>query len=141
MAAAEEADRSMQDAWADEAKPLDHLPTPVQAALALGGLAKQYNAMVHEYRKLQKVAAAARADAIKAEATAFLTADGAMDKRKWEARESAADDLWQADLAERMVLAQREMLRALEIRIEVGRTVAATAREEYRGLPGEGTGS
>lgn len=120
---------------------IEHLPTPNEATRQLVALAKEYNRVLRQYGEVQKVAAAARSDAVKAEAQAFLTAEGAMDMRKWQARLDASDELFQADLAERIVYVIRERMRHLEIRIEVGRTIAATAREEFRGLPGEGTGS
>lgn len=109
-------------------------PSPNDIAKWLASLTRQLDAKVTEYANLSDEAAAARRDAEVAFARAFLTAEGAMDIRRQIAMERAADKRWAADVAERKVAACKEAIRALHLKIDVGRTASANVRAELTAL-------
>ena len=92
------------------------------------------NRLISELRALHEVAAVKKRDAEKVEARAFMEAAGAMDLRKWAAREAAADAKYEADLAERMVTVKDREVYAMGRRMDNGRTVASTSRKELETL-------
>lgn len=112
--------------------------TPSEIAKNLVELSRNLDTLVQEFKAQQRAAAEAKRDAVKAEAVAYLAADGPVEERKRQAALTAADAVFQADLTERQVVATREAIRALHIRIEVGRTLSATTRDEMK-LAGVGT--
>lgn len=112
--------------------------TPSDIAATLINLSRELDALVREYKALQEAAAAAKRDAVKAEAAAYLQAAGPVEERKRLAAVEASDAVFASDLAERQVLASREAIRALHTRIEVGRTLSATTRDEIK-MIGVGT--
>lgn len=112
--------------------------TPNEIAQTLINLSRNLDGLVQEYKTQQQKAAEAKRDAVKAEAVAYLEADGPVEERKRQAALAASDAVFQADLTERQVIATREAIRALHIRIEVGRTLSATTRDEMK-LAGVGT--
>lgn len=112
--------------------------TPSEIAQNLINLSRQLDDLVQEYKTQQHAAAVAKRDSVKAEAVAYLAAEGPVEERKRQAALAASDAVFQADLTERQVIATREAIRALHIRIEVGRTLSATTRDEMKML-GVGT--
>lgn len=114
------------------------LLTPAEVARFLMGLSRRLDDLVDEYRKLGEAAAEAKRVAEREEASAFLQAEGTVDTRKRMAILSSSDQRFAADIAERRLLACREAIRATQIRIDVGRTLSATSREEMRGFGGGG---
>lgn len=104
--------------------------TPNSVVQKLLRLSEALDAAVTEYHAVQQRAAEAKRDAEKAEATAFLGAEGSVQARQAQARLAASDERYKADLAERMVLVTRESMRSLQVRIDVGRTLSATVRKE-----------
>jgi hypothetical protein len=113
--------------------------TPAQVGRFLMGLARQLDELVAEYKALGARAAETKRDASKAQARAFIDSAPGADapKRTVPEREAlttlaAADALFQADLAKAQVDACREAIRALHARLDVGRTLSATSREEMR---------
>jgi hypothetical protein len=83
-------------------------------------------------RVAEQDAAVKRHVADMAESRAFLSADGPMDIRKHTARVAADDKEGAALVAEALVRVLRQEIRAIETRIDVGRTYGATVRAELR---------
>jgi hypothetical protein len=116
-------------------------PTPNDIAAWLGKLIRQLDAKIGEYTQLSDEAAAARRDAEVAFARAFLGAEGAMDVRRQIAMRDAADKRFGADIAERKVSACKEAIRALHLKVDVGRTASANVRAELTALGGGSEGT
>jgi hypothetical protein len=108
--------------------------TPNEIATWLGVLIRQLDAKVTEYAQLSDEAAQARSLAEVAFARHFLEAVGAMDARRQIAMREAANERFGADVAERKVAACKEAIRALHLKIDVGRTASANVRAELAAL-------
>lgn len=107
--------------------------TPNQIAAFLIELGRTLDRLVREYGDLGDGAAEAKRDAEVAYAKAFMEADGStIEERKQAALLASADARYMADLADRKVAACREAIRAVHARIEVGRTLSATTRDEMK---------
>jgi len=109
-------------------------PTPNDIARWLAELTRQLDLKVIEFANLSDEAAGTRRDAEVAFARAFLNAEGAMDTRRQVAMLQAADKRFGADIAERKVAACKEAIRALHLKIDVGRTASANVRAELAAL-------
>jgi hypothetical protein len=109
-------------------------PTKEEIATWLGVLVRQLDAKVVEYAHLCDEAAEARRIAEVAFARHFLSAEGAMDARRQIANLEAANERFGADVAERKVAACKEAIRALHLKIDVGRTASANVRAELAAL-------
>jgi len=119
------------------------LLTPAEVARFLMGLSRRLDELVAEYQTLGYTAALARRDAEVAEARAYLGSGGeegrvTVDERKRRAVLASSEQRFAADVAERRVHACREAIRAVQFRIDVGRTLSATTRAEMRDLGGQG---
>lgn len=112
--------------------------TPNEIVANLMELSRKLDTTVTEFKDLEKAAAEAKRDAELAYARAYMESSGPVEERKQFAVEKAADERYLADLADRKVLGCREALRAIHARIEVGRTLSATTRDEMK-LAGVGT--
>lgn len=116
--------------------------TPVQVARFLMGLSRRLDELVGEYAGLGRKAAEAKRDAAQAEAKAFLeTMPAPGQKRTVDERRSltvlaCSDELFLADLAVAQLNACREAIRAVTLRIDVGRTLSATSRAEMQNFGG-----
>lgn len=104
-------------------------------------LTEELRRVVSSYRYAEKDAAEKRHAADIVESRAFLTAEGAMDLRKHQARLQADQVENDALVAEALVRVLRQEIRSIETRIEVGRTYGATVRAELRTLGLNGDGS
>ncbi|MDB4872759.1 MAG: hypothetical protein JWL97_3763 [Gemmatimonadales bacterium] len=110
---------------------------PQEVAARLGQLAIALDDLVSEYKELGEKAAAARRDFKKAKASSYLRAEGSIVARQAVAELQSADAGFDADIADVGVSACREAIKAMHARIDVGRTVSATLRDEMRlGGPG-----
>jgi hypothetical protein len=116
-------------------------PSPSDIAAWLAQLTRQLDAKIGEYAQLSDEAATAHRDAEVAFARAFLNAEGAMDARRQVAVLEAADKRFGADIAERKVAACKEAIRALHLKIDVGRTASANVRAELTALGGGSEGT
>lgn len=83
---------------------------------------------IDEMADLEVIAARAEAEHKRLRAKAFLSAQGSMAFRESVADADTADALLNRRLAEAKVRVQRERIRALHTRIDVGRTIASTER-------------
>lgn len=116
------------------------MTTPInsnQVAQQLLDLARQLDAAVKELSRVDEQSVAARRDFEVAFAHAFITAEGSMDMKKQRAVLATADKKYAAELADQRVRSQREAIRAIGTRIEVGRSYGAAIRSEV-GLAGMG---
>ena len=118
--------------------------TPVQVGRFLMGLARRLDELVSEYGDLGRKAAEAKRDAAIAEARAYIESapepgdpKRTVDERKAITTLGCADELFEADLAKAQVDHCKEALRALHARLDVGRTLSATSREEMRMSSGQ----
>lgn len=105
--------------------------TPASVVATLSQIAKQIDEQSHEVARLDEAAVRARAAHKSAFARAFLSADGAMDIRRYRAEEETADLYLAAELAEQVLRAGREALRVLRDRLEVGRSIGSQVRLEW----------
>lgn len=108
--------------------------TPNEIAANLISLTRDLDALVKEYKQLGAKASGAKRAAEVAYARAYLETAGPVEERKQTALLKADEQRFQADLAEREVAGCKEALRAIHARIEVGRTLSATTRDELKTL-------
>lgn len=103
----------------------------------LGELSRNLDDAVKTLGELEQTAVEAEGDYKVAFARAFREASGSVEDRKQAAVEST-DDLWRVyGKAAAAVRLQREHIKALHARIDVGRTIQSTARAEMA-LAGSG---
>ena len=100
----------------------------------LAHLTRELRDRTSAYAAAEKDAAIKRHAADIAESRAFLAADGPMDIRKHTARIEADRQEGEALVAEALVRVLRAEIRAIETRIDVGRTYGATVRAELATL-------
>lgn len=100
----------------------------------LGDLTRELRDKTSAYRSAEHEAAVKRHTANMAETRAFLAADGAMELRKHAARAAADRQEGDALVAEALVRILKAEIRAIETRIDVGRTYGATVRAELKTL-------
>ena len=111
--------------------------TAQQVVSNLSALTEELRRTVAAYRAAERDAAEKRHAADVAESRAFLRADGPMDMRRHVARVEADQAEQDALVAEALVRVLKAEIRAIETRIDVGRTYGATVRAELKALPGE----
>lgn len=108
--------------------------TPNQIAQGLIDLCRDLDSLVKEYKELGAKSANAKRTFEVAYARAYLNTGGPVEERKQKAVFEAAEERFQADVAAHEVTACKEALRALHARIDVGRTLSATTRDELKTL-------
>ena len=114
-------------------RPADAPPmSPNQISSFLIELGRRLDGLVQEYRDLGDAIADAKRTAELAYARAYMAANGPVEERRQAAIAGAADARYDAELAERRLAGCREAIRAVHARIEVGRTLSATTRDEMR---------
>jgi hypothetical protein len=104
--------------------------TPLTVVQNLLELARQLAELSSGLGDLEQKAVEAREDYITAHAKAFLRSEGAMELRKQQALLDTHDERLAAETAEALVRQRREQIRAINTRIEVGRSAAAALRAE-----------
>jgi hypothetical protein len=108
--------------------------TPVDVVRNLSALTAELQQLTTSLRAAERDAATKRHAADMAESRAFLSAEGAMELRKHQARVAADQQEGAALVAEALVRVLRQEIRAIETRIDVGRTYGATVRAELKTL-------
>lgn len=108
--------------------------TPNEIAATLAKLSRELDELVAQYKALELDAAKAKNEYEKTEARAYLKASGPVEARKRLALLESSDEKFAADVAERLVKACDKALKALHSRIDVGRSLTATARDEMKML-------
>ncbi|MCK9901225.1 hypothetical protein [Glutamicibacter sp. V16R2B1] len=114
---------------------LPEIPSPQEIARMFVWLNQQLRAAAATARDADEKAAKARVAFIKAKASAFIHASGAMDLRKAIADEESADVLLTAELADVEARAARERIKVLRDQLESTRSLNAVLRAEM-GLAG-----
>lgn len=112
--------------------------TPNEIAAYLIQLGRRLDSLVKEYKELGEASADTKRAYEIAHARAYLNTTGTVEVRRQEALLQTADERFAADLAERRVAACKEAIKAVHARIDVGRTLSATTRDEAK-LAGVGT--
>jgi cell division septum initiation protein DivIVA len=111
--------------------------TPNAIAQNLITLGRELNTLVGHFRDLELAAAEAKREAEVSYARAYMGAEGSIEDRKQAAIAETSDKRFMTDLADREVAACKEAIKALHVRIEIGRTLSATTRDEMK-LAGTG---
>lgn len=119
-------------------EPLPPLPTQEEINRKLIWLENQLKPAVTDLRRAIANHAEKVKDATLTEARAFIQAEGAMDLRKWVAREAAADAHYEVGIAEAEMEAAKALLWNLRSRVGVTQTLSANVRTELATLPGTG---
>lgn len=105
---------------------------PNAIAQNLINLGRELNALVSEFKDLELAAADAKREAEVAYSRAYMASEGPVEERKQTAIGQTSNERYLADLAERQVAACKEAIRAVHIRIDIGRTLSATTRDEIK---------
>jgi len=106
--------------------------TPNQIARNLIDLGRELNRLVADFKDLEIAAAETKREAEVSYSRAYMAAEGTVEDRKQTAIGETADQRYMADLAERQVAACKEAIRAVHVRIDIGRTLSATTRDEIK---------
>jgi hypothetical protein len=104
--------------------------TAADVAAQLAALSRQLGELVDKLDTAEQDAVNAREDYTLAQAKAFLSAEGAMDVRKFTAIEKTHTQRLAAELAEATVRGLRRQADTVKVRIDVGRSVGVTLRSE-----------
>ena len=110
--------------------------TGASIARHLSELGRQLDVTVEMLRDADLDAAQKRSAADTAESKAFVDAEGPMDIRRHLARLEASSKEYDAVVAEALVRHLKARIKALETRIDVGRSMGAALRAELNTLPG-----
>jgi len=110
------------------------LLTPQQVVNYLTGLGRELDTTVNMLKGADLDAAEKRHAANVTESSAFVNADGSMELRKHAARLSAARMEKDALVAEALVRHLKASIRALETRIDIGRSYGAAVRAEINNM-------
>lgn len=113
------------------------MTTPNEVVTHLAELARQLDAAVRELARLDNAAVQTRCRYEVEFARSFLSGEGSIDARKQAAVIDVADAKLLAEVADQQVRAQKEAVKAINVRIDVGRTMSATIRSEIA-LSGSG---
>jgi hypothetical protein len=112
----------------------DAMLTPNQVVKQLSELGRDLDAAVRTLKDAEIEAVTKRHAADMAESRAFVQADGAMEMRKHLARIAADSFENEALVAEAVVRHLRTRIRAIDTRIEIGRSYGTTVRAELKTL-------
>lgn len=104
--------------------------TPNNVANQLVELARDLENLTRSLEYLEHEAVNRREDFTLALAKAFLASEGAMELRKNRAIVATSTERLAAETAEALVRGRKRQLDSLRIRIDIGRTLAATLRVE-----------
>lgn len=113
----------------------DGLLTPQQVVRQLTKLGNELDVTVRMLKEAEEDAVVKRHAADMAESRAFVSAEGSMDMRKHLARIAAGQHEQDALVAEALVRHLRNTVRAIDTRIEIGRSYGAAVRSELKMLP------
>lgn len=94
----------------------------------LQNISRDLDAAITELTDLEMAAATAESAYRLAKAKAFMRSEGAVQAREHQAVIATAVELIERDKTAAMVRVQREYLKSLHARIDVGRTLVATQR-------------
>lgn len=109
--------------------------TPLKVVKQLVQLTRELDTTTNMLRDADLEAITKRHLADITESKAFLSADGAMDLRRHEARVVADKFEEEALVAEALVRHLKQCLKSLDLRIEVGRSLGTSLRAEMKTMP------
>lgn len=104
--------------------------TATDVAAGLAAIARQLDQAVKDLRTLDEESARSRSRFEVSFARAFLSAEGPMDIKKQTAVLATADQKLDAEIADSRLRAQRSLIDALKVRIDVGRSMGTAIRSE-----------
>src|SRR5579863_4683423 len=114
---------------------IESLLTPNDVVRQLSALGIELSQAVEMLRDAERDAVLKRHEADMVESRAFLSAEGAMELRKHQSRLAADQEEEEALVAEAVVRHLRAHIRAIDTRIEIGRSYGAAVRAELKTLP------
>lgn len=106
--------------------------TPASLIHTLSGIGRDLDDKSDEIAALDEAHVRLRAEYKRSFARAFMNASGSNDVRRYTAELDTADLLLEAELAEQVLRAGRESLRVLRDRLEIGRSLGALLRTEWK---------
>lgn len=112
----------------------DALLSPNDVVRQLSSLGRELDAAVTMLKDAEVEAVQKRHHADMVESRAFLAAEGSMELRKHAARVEADKQEEEALVAEAVVRHMRTHIRAIDTRIEIGRSYGAAVRAELKTL-------
>ena len=104
--------------------------TPREIARNLMDLSRQLDGLMDLSAQLDRDAVNAKIDADVAEAQAFLKAEGSVDARRAMARIHTESERRAAEISGAALRACRDRVKALQVRIDTGRSLSALVRAE-----------
>lgn len=110
------------------------LLTPNAVVLQLSELGRELDAVVATLRDVEVDAVQKRHAANLAESRAYLAADGPVEQRKHTARLAAGKEEGEALVVEATLRYLRAKVKAIDTRIDVGRSLGAAVRSELQTL-------
>ena len=111
------------------------LLTPQRVVEQLRDLALELDRLVNMLEAADVESVTKRHDADLAESRAFLEAEGSVDARKHTARLAVANLEEDALVAEALVRNIKQRIKAVETRIDVGRSMGTSLRAEMTSIP------
>lgn len=105
--------------------------TPHQIIENLSHIGRQIDQATEDLQRLDEESVRARAAYKKAYASAFLSAEGAMDIRRYTAELQTSDLYLEAEISEQKMRAVNVHLKALRDRLEIGRSLGPLVRLEW----------
>jgi hypothetical protein len=115
----------------------DELLSANQVVRQLSELGRELDTIVKMLRDVEVDAVEKRHAADMAESRAFVAAEGSVDLRKHLARLAADKQEYDAIVAEALARHLKTRIRAMETRIDIGRSLGAAVRAELSMLPGQ----
>ena len=112
----------------------DAMLTPNQVVHQLSALGRELDSAVKMLKDAEVNAVESRHAADMAESRAFVNSEGSMELRKHQARLAADRHEHDALVAEAVVRHLRTHIRAIDTRIEIGRSYGAAVRAELKTL-------
>ena len=105
--------------------------TPAAIVQTLSQIGKALDEQAGEVERLHREHVQAKAAYRSAFARAFLTAEGAMDVRRYQAEQATADEFLAMELSEQVWKAAIEAQRVLRDRLEIGRSLSSVMKLEW----------
>jgi hypothetical protein len=106
------------------------MTTPNDIVLRLADLSRSLGVAVEELAKLDESYVRAKSRHEFEYAKNYMSLDGTVEERKQATILTVKDYRLDMDIAESRVRAQKELIRLLQTRIDIGRTMSATVRSE-----------
>ena len=105
--------------------------TPATIVATLSNISKEIEKKASDIEQLDAQATSLKAEYRVSYAKAFLTAEGSMDLRRYQADLDTAAQFTASEMADQVLRSARESMRVLRDRLEVGRSLSAIMRMEW----------